>query len=136
MVFACSNSVIKTLEQIFSKFLLLTLNIVYALFRCFLCWLWISKYCRGWLNCRMECISKRNSNYIFCCLNFLLFSLSDSENCIFISDKFRAFGNAPLMFKVICKTLLMLMQNFNFLFLFVHSKLLFSENLLLKKNFC
>ena len=42
--------------------------------------------------------------YIFCCLN-LLFSLKGSENRIFISDKFLAFGNAPLMLRIICKTL-------------------------------
>ena len=45
-------------------------------------------------------MGKRIRLYIFCCLNFLLFSLRGSENSIFISDKFRAFGNAPLMPKI------------------------------------
>ena len=69
----------------------------------------------------------------FCFLLFLLFSLRWSENRIFISDKFRAFGNAPLMLKIICKTLLILFF-YNLLFLFIHSKLLFSKILLLKKK--
>ena len=78
---------------------------------------------------------KRIRLYNFCCLNFLLFSLRRSEICILISDKFRAFGNAPLMLKIICKTLLILFLFCNLLFLFTHSKLLFSKILLLKKQF-
>ena len=77
-------------------------------------------------------VGKRIRLYIFCCLNFLLFSLRWSENRIFISDKFLAFGNAPLMHKVICKTLLILSLFSNLLFLFIHSKLLSSKTLLLK----
>ena len=72
--------------------------------------------------------------YIFCCLNFLLFSLRGSENRIFISDKFCAFGNAPSMLKIICKTLLILFLFCDLLSLFIHSKLLFSKILLLKKK--
>ena len=79
-------------------------------------------------------MGKRIRLYIFCCLNFLLFSLRGSENRIFISDKFRAFGNAPLMLKIICKTLLILFLFCNLLFLFIHSKLLFSKILLLKEK--
>ena len=56
-----------------------------------------------------------------------------SENRIFICDKFRAFGNAPLMLKIICKTLILFLFC-NLLFLFIHSKLLFSKILLLKKT--
>ena len=82
-------------------------------------------------------MGKKIRLYIFCCLNSLLFSLRGSENRIFISDKFRAFGNAPLMLDIICKTLLILLLFCNLLFLFIHSKLLFSKILLLKKNnFC
>ena len=72
--------------------------------------------------------------YIFCCLNFLLFSLRTSKNCIFIFDKFCTFGNAPLRLKIICKTLLILFLFCNLLFLFIHSKLLSSKILLLKKT--
>ena len=79
-------------------------------------------------------MGKRIMLYIFCCLNFLLFSLRGSENRIFISDKFRAFGNAPLMLKIICKTLLILFLFCNLSFLFIHSKLLFSKILLCKKK--
>ena len=46
--------------------------------------------------------------YIFCCLNILLFSLRGSENLIFISVKFCAFGKAPLILTIICKILLVL----------------------------
>ena len=75
--------------------------------------------------------------YTFCCLSFLLFSLRGSENRIFISDKFLVFGNAPLMVRIICKSLLILFSFCNLLFLFIHSNLLFSKTLLLKKNnFC
>ena len=48
--------------------------------------------------------------------------------------QFCAFGNAPLVFKTICKTLLILLLFCNLLFLFIHSKLLFSKILLLKKT--
>ena len=78
-------------------------------------------------------MGKRIRLYIFCCLNFLLFSLRESENRTFISDKCRAFGNAPLILKIICKTLLIFFLFCNLLFLFIHSKLLFSTILLLKK---
>ena len=54
--------------------------------------------------------------YIFHCLDFLLFSLRESENRIFISGKFCTFGNAPLMLNIICKTLLIFL-----LFLFTFS---------------
>ena len=55
----------------------------------------------------------------FICLNFLLFSVRGSENHIFISNKCCAFGNAPLMLKIICKTLLMQFLFCNFAFLFI-----------------
>ena len=79
-------------------------------------------------------IGKRIRLYIFCCLNFLLFTLRRSENRIFISDKFHSFGNAPLMLNIICKTLLTFFLFCNLLFLFIHSKLLFSKISSLKKN--
>ena len=82
-------------------------------------------------------MGKKIRLYIFCCLNLLLFSLRESENRIFISDKLCAFGNARLMLKIICITLLILFLFSNLLFLFMHSKLLFNKILLLKKNnFC
>ena len=77
-------------------------------------------------------MKKRIRLYFFCCLNFLLLSLRESENCLFISDKFRAFGNEPLILKIICKTLLILFLFCNLLFLFIHSKLLFIKILILK----
>ena len=79
-------------------------------------------------------MGKKNRLYILCCLNFSLFSLRGSENRIFISGKFLAFGNAPLMLRIICKTSLILYLFCKLLFLFIHSKLLFSQTLLLKKT--
>ena len=79
-------------------------------------------------------LRKKIRLYIFCSLIFLLFSLRGSENRIFVCEKFRAFGNVPFMFKIICKTLLILFLFCNLLFLFIHSKLVFSKILLLKKN--
>ena len=55
---------------------------------------------------KIKIYGKKIRLYIFCYLNSLLFSLRGSENRIFISDKFLAFGNAPLMLRIICKTLL------------------------------
>ena len=48
--------------EIFSKSLLLTLNKFHTFFRCFHCRLQTNKCCLGSLNCRTECISKRNSS--------------------------------------------------------------------------
>ena len=79
-------------------------------------------------------MGKKFRLYIFCCLNFLLFSLRGFENPIFISHKFLAFGKAPLMLRIICKTLLILFLFYNLLFLFIHSELLFSKTLLFKKK--
>ena len=79
-------------------------------------------------------MGKKIRLYIFCCLNFLSFSLRGSENHIFISDKFFTFGNATLMLRIICKILLIIFVFCNLLFLFIHSKLLFNKNLLLKKK--
>ena len=61
-------------------------------------------------------MGKRIRLYNFCCLNFLLFSLRGSENCICITDEFRAFGNAPLMLEIICKTLLILFYSVIYIF--------------------
>ena len=66
-------------------------------------------------------IEKRIRLYIFGCLNFLLFSLRGSENGIFISDKFRAFGNAFLMLKIVCKTLWILFYSVIYFF-FLYSQ--------------
>ena len=79
-------------------------------------------------------IGRKIRLYIFCCLNFLLFSLRRSENRIFLSDKFCTFGNASLMLKIICKALLIFFLFFNLLFLFIHSKLLFSKILYYSKK--
>ena len=55
--------------------------------------------------------------YIFCySFFFLLFSVRGSGSRTFISRKFRAFGNAPLMLKIICKTLLIPFLFCNFAF--------------------
>ena len=75
--------------------------------------------------------------YKYYCLNLLLLSLTGFENRIFIHGKFRTFGNAPLILKIIGKTLLMILLFRNLLFLFIHSKLLLLKILLFKKNnFC
>ena len=62
-------------------------------------------------------MGKKIRSYIVCySLIFLLFSVRGSGSRTFISGKFRAFGNAPLMLKIICKTLLIPFLFCNFAF--------------------
>ena len=72
--------------------------------------------------------------YIFCCLNFLLFSSRVSENHIFISGKFSTFENAPLCLKLFVKFCWYFYYSLIYFFFFINAKLLFSKKLL-KKGF-
>ena len=72
--------------------------------------------------------------YILCCLNFFVIQFIGSKNHGIILGQLFTFGNASLMLKIICKTLLILLLFCDFLFLFIQSKLLFSKILLLKNK--
>ena len=74
--------------------------------------------------------------YIFCCLNFLLFSLRGSENRIFISDIFFTFGNAPLMLKIISKTLLIFFYSVIYFFSLYFQNYSLVKFYHKKNNFC
>ena len=72
--------------------------------------------------------------YILCRLNFFFIQFKWVWKHVIILSKFFTFGNAPLMLKFICTTLLILLLFCNLLFLFMQSKLLFSKLLLLKNK--